>query len=203
MKPQLIVEQKITPFVNRYSVFGTVSNGEEKGELKAFAQQKRITFKEKITFYADATKQDVVFTLRAEKVLDVHGRYFIEDGQGARIGALKKEFGKSLLVSTWQILDADDQLVFRVMESSKALAIIRRFVGWVPYVGDIIDIAFALLLKYHFKIVDAKSDEEVGIYRKTTIVRDHYSLQLNDEAAKKDWRLFAALGVALDAFQSR
>lgn len=46
MKPQLIVEQKITAFVNRYNIYSVKPNG-QKDQLIAQAQQKRIAFKEK------------------------------------------------------------------------------------------------------------------------------------------------------------
>jgi len=46
MKPQLIVEQKITAFVNKYDIFAVQADG-TKGEMLARAQQKRLDFKEK------------------------------------------------------------------------------------------------------------------------------------------------------------
>jgi uncharacterized protein YxjI len=100
MKPRLIVEQKITAFTNKYTVYDVTAEG-KKGNLVAFAQQKRIALREKITFYSDEAKTQVAFTFRAEKVMDVHGRYFVEDASGKLIGSFKKDFAKSLLNSTW------------------------------------------------------------------------------------------------------
>src|SRR5687767_12377283 len=126
MHPKLIVEQKITAFTNKYSVFAADDAG-TKGTLLAFAQQKRLAFKEKVTFYSDEDKTQAVFSFRAEKVLDVHGRYLIEDPNGKVIGMFKKEFAQSLLNSTWSILDADDKPRLRISESNQALALFRRF----------------------------------------------------------------------------
>ena len=93
MKPRLIVEQKITAFVNKYKVFA-VNEAGEKGELMALAQQKRLAFKEKVTFYSDEAKSNELFTFRAEKVLDVHGRYLVEDMSGKMLGGFRKQFKK-------------------------------------------------------------------------------------------------------------
>ncbi|MGI9027852.1 MAG: hypothetical protein ACR2FM_03370 [Candidatus Saccharimonadales bacterium] len=202
MNPQLIVEQHITAFTNKYSVYAAGPNG-EKGQLVALAQQKRLAFKEKVTFYADAAKTQEVFSFRAEKVMDIHGRYLVEDSNGNNIGAFKKEFQKSLVNSTWNILDTEGNVRLTIRESSQTLAIIRRFAGFIPIVGDIVEIVI-LFLRYHFVFTDTATGEKVGKYQKTTLFRDHYLLSMDDATyQQQDWRVIAAMAVALDALQSR
>jgi hypothetical protein len=202
MKPRLIIEQKITAFVNKYKVLD-VNGAGEAGALKALAQQKRLAFKEKVTFYTDEQKSTESFTFRAEKVMDVHGRYFIEDTNGQVLGMFRKEFKKSLLVSSWVLMDSDGNEHFRVKESNEAIAILRRFIGFVPLIGDLLDIVMNFF-KYHFSFIDIQTSQEIGQYKKTTLFRDHYQLAMTDEAWNKlDSRVYAAMGVALDALQSR
>lgn len=201
MEPRLIIEQKITAFVNKYTVLSpNVADG---GDLAAFAQQKRLAFREKVTFYTDEQKTTETFTFRAEKVMDVHGRYVVEDIDGQVLGMFRKEFKKSLLVSSWVLMDTNGSEVFKVSESNVAIAVLRRFIGFVPFVGELLDIAMNFF-RYHFSFIDTATGQELGRYRKTTSLRDHYELAMTDEAwAKLDWRVFAAMGVALDALQSR
>ena len=48
------------------------------------------------------------------------------------------------------------------------------------------------------------SEQPHGTYIKTTLFRDHYLLSLDDETYNaQDWRVLAAVAVALDALQSR
>ncbi len=198
MNPKLIVEQKITAFVNQYRIY-SVGPDSAKGEMVAFAQQKRLAFKEKVTFYTDEQKTTEFFGFRAEKTLDVHGKYFVEDTGGQPIGVFQKSFKKSLLNSTWYILDSNNEPAITISENSKVLAIIRRLAGFVSDIAELI----VILFKYHFVFVD-KNGETIGTYRKTTLLRDHYELSMTDEAYKsQDWRVFAAMAVALDALQSR
>ena len=202
MKPRLIVEQKITAFVNKYEIYECQADG-NKGRLAALAQQKRLAFKEKVTFYSGTDMSQAVFSFRAEKVIDVHGHYMVEDAGGKLVGSFKKEFGKSLINSTWNILGEDGQPELRVSESNQALAILRRFGGIIPVVGDFIDL-LTLLLRYHFVFTDVRSGQVVGRYQKTKLLRDNYELSMTDEAYdQKDWRVLASLAVALDALQSR
>lgn len=202
MKPRLVVEQKITAFVNKYAVYTANSEG-QKTDLVALAQQKRIAIKEKIIFYNDEAKSQEVFSFRAEKVMDIHGRYFVEDASGNQIGAFKKDFTKSLLNSTWNILDDNGDVKFVIKESNQTLAILRRFTGFIPFVGDIAELIL-LFFRYHFVFIDPKTDEIVGKYQKTTLFRDHYLLSMTDEHYnQEDWQVFAAMAVGLDALQSR
>ena len=201
MKPRLIVEQKITAFVNRYEIF-TANDDGSKGAMVAFAEQKRLAFKEKINFFSGPSKETIVFSFRAEKVMDVHGKYFVENPDGLLIGVFKKQFGKSLLNSTWDMLNKDDGVLLTVSESNQALAITRRYIGWIPFVGELFDLALNFI-KYHFSFRTAEG-QEVGMYRKTTLFVDHYLLSMTDDAyAAQDWRMHAAMAVALDALQSR
>ena len=202
MKPRLFIEQKITPFANQYKIFGENDDGTQ-GGITAFAQQKRLAFKEKVTFYTDEQKTATAFTFRAEKVFDIHGRYIVEDVNGECIGMFKKEFKQSFITSTWKILDKDGNELFTLTESSVALALFRRYSTWIPIVGDIIELV-TLFLKYHFVFTKPSSDEVDGRYQKTTLFRDHYTLSMSDEAYERcDWRVLAAMGVGLDALQSR
>ncbi len=197
MKPTLYVEQKITPFVNKYKVSNV--KGDEKGQVVAFAQQKRLAFKEKVTFYSDDRKDQAIFTLRAEKVFDVHGKYLIEDMDGQLIGALQKEFKKSLVNSTWNILDTEMNTVYTVNESNQTLAVLRRYLGFLSDIAELVLIFF----KYHFTFKDTSGIEH-GRYTKTTLLRDHYRLDADETLSSTvDWRVLAAMAVALDALQSR
>ncbi|HEY3438309.1 MAG TPA: hypothetical protein VGK35_11550, partial [Actinotalea sp.] len=49
---RFMVKQRITLMVNRYEIRVLGPNGEE-GPVLAMAQQKRLAFKEQVTFYAD------------------------------------------------------------------------------------------------------------------------------------------------------
>jgi uncharacterized protein YxjI len=202
MKPRLIVHQTLTAFVNKYKIFTPHAEGQS-DTLVALAQQKRFAFKEKVLFYTDETRQKLSFTFRAEKVMDIHGRYFVEDANDNLIGAFRKEFVQSLVNSTWRISDQNGAEVLLVKESNQTLAILRRFSGSIPIIGIVAEFIL-LFFKYHFVMVDIATGAEVGRYRKTALLRDNYILELDDSTwSRLDWRVYAAVGVALDALQSR
>lgn len=202
MKPRLMIQQKITAMVNKYRVFGVTETGEQ-GLLQALAQQKRLALKEKVLFYTDEKRDKLSFTFRADKVFDVHGRYFVEDANGKMLGMFKKEFVSSFVNSTWKVLDAEGNELYIVRESNQTLAVLRRFMGMIPIIGDLAEVVLAFI-RYHFDFVTIDTNAVVGKYRKVTLFRDHYVLDADDSLWNGvDWRVLAALSVALDALQSR
>jgi len=115
------------------------------------------------------------------------------------LAAVKKEFGKSILNSTWSIYSDDSlsQLVFTLREKSQAVAIWRRIWGLLPYLSDV-----PFPVKYHFVILDSQT--VVGEYIKITRFRDRYAFYLDERYVDKlDERAWMIMAVLLDAMQSR
>jgi hypothetical protein len=189
-----VLKQRITFLVNRYEFFATSAGQPDR--LAAFVEQKRLTLKEQITAYTSEDKSEVLFTIQAEKVLDVHGRYFVRDGQGQLLGSLRKVFGKSLLRSTWEVANDKDEVLFTAQESSQVVALFRRFADFIPFVGII-----AEFVPFHFEF--RRGDVVIGSYRRVITFRDQYTMTFEPAAAGIDRRLGLALGIALDALQSR
>ncbi|MCP9486583.1 MAG: hypothetical protein MSC30_12025 [Gaiellaceae bacterium MAG52_C11] len=182
------IDQLIRPMANLYRI----SAGETP---VAFVRQKKLAIKEDIRFYADETQTDELFRIKARSLMEFGGRYDVTTPAGEKIGVLGKVFGKSLLRSTWSIMDADERELGIAKERSQFWAIVRRVIDAVPY-GDFIPIVF------HFTI-DA-DDRHLGDLTRRLGLRDTYDLDLTGDAERTiDRRLAIALGIALDALQSR
>jgi len=182
---QLIVRQRIRLMVNQYEVHAVSPDGSEAGML-AFAQQKRMAFKEQVTLYTDDTKTTPVLGFKARQVIDLGATYDVTDSAGAPIGAFRKDFKESLLRSTWH-LQQPGYAEMTGREASMAVAILRRFVdslSWLPY-------------HFEFMIGDRPAFSVV----KKWGIRDKYVVTIHDPAI--DRRLVAAMAVALDALQAR
>ena len=188
------LRQKITMMVNRYELRALGDDGVE-GPLIAMAQQKRMAFKEEVTFYSDEARTQPVFGFKARKRMDLAATYDVTDAQGNAIGEFRKDFGKSLLRSTWH-LQTPDGLVAVGQERSKGVAIARRV---IDLVGDL-----PIFLRFHFDFT-APDGQIILTSERQRSLRDRYELTVPvlDNGWQLDWRVAAAMGVALDALQSR
>jgi uncharacterized protein YxjI len=185
---RFVIDQLIRPMVNLYRISAGPTP-------VAFVRQKRMAIKEDIRFYADENESEELFRIKARSLMEIGGRYDVTTPAGERIGVLEKVFGKSLLRSTWRILDSSEQELAIAKERSVPIAILRRVIDAVPY-GDFIPIPF------HFTI-DA-GERHVGDLNRRFGVRDTYDLDVSGDLERTiDRRLAIALGIALDALQSR
>jgi hypothetical protein len=182
------IEQLIRPMVNLYRI-------STRGIPVAFVRQKRMAIKEDIRFFKDENETEELFRIKARSLMEFGGRYDVTTPDGEKIGVLGKVFGKSLLRSTWSILDASERELAVAKERSQFWAIVRRVIDQVPY-GDFIPIVF------HFRI--DRGDQHLGDFTRAIGIRDKYTLDLSSDSERTiDRRLAIALGIALDALQSR
>lgn len=194
-----LIQQKIQPLVNQYAVYEANQDGQS-DKMIGFAQQKRLSFKEKITIYTDDSKQTVGFEIKARQVIDLGARYDITDATGNVLGVIGKDFASSLLRSTWLIFQPgqEEKPALRVQERSQGIAILRRLWDFVPILSE-----FPFFIKYHFDFTNLTDGQVVASYEKTTTIRDHYRLTIQEGADQFDPRVLVSLGIMLDALQSR
>ncbi|MCA1735777.1 MAG: hypothetical protein LC739_06620 [Actinobacteria bacterium] len=190
---KFLVKQRITMMVNRYEVREANADGSE-GALLAFAQQKRMQFKEEVNFYADEGRTQKLFSFKARQGLDVRAEHDVFDEHGNAIGYFKKEFAASLLRSTWQMSYAGVNT--RGQERNELIAILRRIWEWIPVVGDI-----WIPFLFHFDFVDQATGEQVMSSERKAAIRDRYVVHVPD--SRLDFPVAASMAVALDALQSR
>jgi len=191
------IKQRFTMMVNRYEILSVNADGSE-GPLIAMAQQKRMAFKEQVTFYTDEGRAQPVFGFKARQRMDMGATYDVTDATGARIGSFRKEFAKSLLRSTWQ-LTSTDGLQAMGTERNHTIAILRRVWDMVPLIGEI-----PVPWVFHFDFTAPDGSIVLSSERRRSI-RDRYDVELPaaPNGWRLDWRVGAAMAVALDALQSR
>jgi len=196
---RFLLRQRFTLAINRYEFFLPAADGSP-GEAICFVEQKRFKFKEDIRFYTDATKTQELLRIKARQRFDPRATYDVTDDLGAKVGAIQKVFGASLLRSTYRILDASGEEVAITTEKSLGIALFRRAVGFIPYVDNV---AEWLPIPYHF--VFKHGEQIIGENtRQMFKIRDNYHIDMSaDSAHILDRRLVLAIAVGMDALQAR
>jgi hypothetical protein len=191
--PLFFITQRITVMVNRYEVRAANPDGSE-GPLMALAEQKRMKLKEEVVFYSDESKTRRVFSFKARQVLDVGAQHDVFDESGAPLGMFSKDFGASLLRSTWNLHAPGIEAVGQ--ERKLSIALLRRFWDLIPYIGDI-----WVPFVFHFDFTDTRTGAPVLTSERRMAIRDRYTVTVPDP--RLDFRVAASMAVALDALQSR
>jgi uncharacterized protein YxjI len=196
---RFLLRQRFTFAINRYEFFLPTADGTP-GEAICFVEQKRFKFKEDIRFYTDASKSQELLRIKARQRFDPRATYDVTDDLGAKVGAIQKVFGASLLRSTYRILDASGEEVAITTEKSLGIALFRRAVGFIPYVDNISDwlpIPYHFIFKHGERIIGENT-------RQMWKIRDNYHIDMTaDSEHILDRRLVLAIAVGMDALQAR
>ena len=204
---RFVLRQHIRPMINRYEFSlppedaageGLGAGGE--AAPFCFVEQKRFKFKEDIRFYADQSKQVELLRIKARQRFDPRARYDVTDAAGQKIGEIQKVFGQSLLRSTYAIFDAAGEEVARATEANLFTAIVRRVVGFIPFLGD-----FADFLPFPYDFHFLHDGEVIGVNsRRRWKLRDIYDIDMTADTARVvDRRMVLAITVGMDALQAR
>jgi uncharacterized protein YxjI len=196
---RFLLRQRIRLVVNQYE-FSLLGPDGEPGEPFAFVHQRRFKFKEDIRFYTDDSKTTELMRIKARQRFDPRARYDVTAPDGTKIGEIQKVFGKSLLRASYQLYDANGAEVAQARERSVPVALFRRIVGFVPYIGSYAD---WLPIAYHFDFI--RGEDRLGSHdRKLWSFRDVYTIDMSgDPQHTIDRRLILANAVGMDALQAR
>lgn len=100
------------------------------GRIVGFTKQKAFKLKEDIRLYTDESMGTELLTIHARQIIDFSACYDVLDPQsGSKVGALRRKGLKSILRDHWEVLDADDQPIADLLEDSKTMAVVRRFLS--------------------------------------------------------------------------
>jgi uncharacterized protein YxjI len=188
-----VLRQRIRPVINQYEF--SLADGEPPF---CFVEQARFKFKEDIRFYTDESKSTELLRIKARQRFDPRATYDITGADGSKIGEIKKVFGASLLRSTYEI--SSPSITVRAQEQNLLVALFRRLVGFVPYVGDFAD---WLPIPYNFEFTD--DGATLGLHkRRLGKFRDIYDIDMTGDPDRRfDRRLVLAVAVGMDALQAR
>jgi uncharacterized protein YxjI len=190
---KFVLRQRIRLVINQYEF--SLADGEPPF---CFVEQARFKFKEDIRFYADESKSVELLRIKARQRFDPRATYDITGPDGTKIGEIQKVFGASLLRSTFAIRDGSGEI--RAKERSLAVALFRRLVDFVPYIGGFAD---WLPIPYHF--VFERDGKAIGVHqRRFGTFRDVYDIDLSGDPERTvDRRMILAAAVGMDALQAR
>ena len=197
---RFFLRQRLRMVTNEYDFHLVDADGNPAPEPFCFVRQKTFKFKEDIRFYVDRSRSEELMRIKARQRFDPAARYDVTDAHGGTIGGIQKVFGASLLRSTYRLLEPGGSEVARVTEENQGVALVRRAVGFVPYLSDV---ANWLPIPYHFVFI--RDGVILGTHRRQLFkFRDAYDIDLTPDRDRTiDRRLVLAIAIGMDALQAR
>jgi len=105
------------------------------GNLLGYVKQKLLKLKEDINVFADENQTQLLYNIKADRVIDFSAKYNFTDASGKFLGSIKRQGMRSLWRTNYQISDANDQQLMEIHEENGWIKVIDALVGEIPVVG--------------------------------------------------------------------
>ena len=113
---------------------GQISVTDATGQLICYVKQKAFKLKEAVTVFADAAQTRALYTVAADRVLDISAQYHIRDVAGAPIGTVQRRGMRSIWRAHYEIL-RDGAPAFVMQEENPWIKVIDGVLEDIPLVG--------------------------------------------------------------------
>jgi hypothetical protein len=172
------------------SIFEPTSNS-----LVGYIKMRAWTLRGDIRVYSDKSQQQELVAIGGRQIISLKPTYKVSDSQtGTTLAILRFQGLKTYFVRGHvDILDQDEAAIGYVQETSSQLAILRRYLLFVPYIGIFLELIFAFvpqtfdIIKY---AADGVTPQLAGkiVHRKNPIIVK-MSLDTNEAEASFDPRV--------------
>ena len=105
------------------------------GNLVGYVKQKLFKLKEDINVFADEGQTQMLYNIKADRVLDFSARYNFTDAQGNIIGSIKRRGMRSIWRANYEIYDEHEQQVMKISEENGWVKVVDSLMGEVPILG--------------------------------------------------------------------
>lgn len=105
------------------------------GQLIGYVKQKLFKFKEAINVFADEGQSQLLFTIKADRVIDFSAKYNFTSANGQLVGSIKRRGMRSILKAHYEIYDENDQQVYEIHEENAWIKVVDSLLGELPVIG--------------------------------------------------------------------
>ena len=104
-----------------------------KGSPVCYVQQKLFKLKEAVTVYSDATKQQRLCEIKADRVIDFSASYHFFDTTGECFGGVRRKGMRSIWSAHYDVVDESNQQIASITEENPMAKVFDSLLGEVPF----------------------------------------------------------------------
>ena len=171
----------------------------EQHNLVGFIKMKAWKLREDIRIYTDKSRSTELLAITARQIIDFGATYDVTDStSGEPIMSIRRKGLRSTFVRDhWDLNTPQGNPAGVLQETSSGLALARRYLGIIPFVGELIDLVFAFIPQT-YQLRDTAGNNLVMItHRKNPLV-----VKMLVEFHGTSQQLDARAGVAVAALLS-
>lgn len=105
------------------------------GNLIGYVKQKLLKLKEDINVFADENQSQLLFNIKADRVLDFSAKYNFTDAHGRHLGSIRRKGMRSIFKAHYEIFDSTENQVFQINEENGWIKVVDALAGEIPVLG--------------------------------------------------------------------
>lgn len=112
-----------------------ISVRDAQGQLLWYVKQALFKLKEAVTVFGDEAQTRALFSINADRMLDISARYHIADAQGMALGAIQRHGMRSFWSAHYEVLNHSGSAAFTIREENPWVKVLDAVLGEVPVLG--------------------------------------------------------------------
>lgn len=105
------------------------------GNLLGYVKQKMFKLKEDINIFADEGQTQLLFNIKADRMIDWSANYSFTDSRGNHLGSVKRQGMRSLWKANYDVFDSAGNQAYRIHEENGWVKVADALFGELPLVG--------------------------------------------------------------------
>ncbi len=184
---------------------------DNQGKVLGYVKQPWTKIKEAVSVYQSAKMDTLLFTIKADRILDLRAKYIIADAQGRMMGELQRHMVKSWFKSTYSLSVVQSRsdgefgrshvtasASYTVTETNPWVKVLDSLISEIPVIGAVA----GYLLHPRYAVVDASGTERLEIRKRPSFFErkfDITALEGLEPHAEKPLVLAALMMILLES----
>ncbi|WP_350291927.1 hypothetical protein [uncultured Croceitalea sp.] len=172
----------------------TISNDftarDAQGKVIAYVRQKMFKLKEDIEVFADDSRAQVNYNIKADKWIDFSTAYSFTDSKGKELGKVARKGWASLWKANYDIIDQHQKPQYKIREENAWVKVADGVLGQIP----ILSIFTGYLFNPSYIVLDAKEQIVVRLKKEASFFGRKFTIsQVKPTDADDDHRIMLSL----------
>ena len=163
------------------------------GKQIAYVRKKKFKLKEDVRVYEDEDQQNLLFRIKADRVVDFGATYAISGPDGRPLGAVKQRGMRSLWKSTYEVSDPLGKDIAVIHEENPFVKVLDSLAEAIPFAD-----ALGGLFFNPAYLVDLRGESVLRMKKERSVFESRFRLdRLGDFSEEEEELLLASLIMTL------
>jgi hypothetical protein len=163
------------------------------GGQVAFVRKKKFKLREEVMVYEDEDQRDLLFRIKADRVVDFGARYAISGPDGRPLGAARRRGVRSIWRSTYQVSGPLGQEIAVIYEENPFVKVLDSLAEAIPFAD-----ALGGLFFNPAYLVDLRGETVLRMQKERSVFESRFRLdKLGDFSEDEERLLLASLIMTL------